>query len=53
MLLARLYESTPLVCPNYKADMRIVAFITDGDSVRHILERELRLLRWPVRASHP
>ena len=53
MLLARLYESTPLVCPNYKADVRIVAFITDCDSVRHILERELRLLRWPVRASHP
>jgi hypothetical protein len=38
MLLARLYESTPLVCPICKADMRIVAFITDGDSVHHILE---------------
>ncbi len=38
MLLARLYESTPLVCPICKADMRIVAFVTDGDSVRHILE---------------
>lgn len=38
MLLARLYESTPLVCPNCKADMRIIAFITEGDSVRHILE---------------
>jgi hypothetical protein len=38
MLLARLYESTPLLCPNCKADRRIVAFITDGDSVRPILE---------------
>ncbi len=38
MLLARLYESTPLVCPICQADMRIVAFITDGDSVHHILE---------------
>jgi hypothetical protein len=38
MLLYRLYESAPLVCPICKADMRIVAFITDGDSVHHILE---------------
>jgi hypothetical protein len=38
MLLARLYESTPLVCPICQADMRVVAFVTDGDSVRHILE---------------
>ena len=38
MLLARLYESMPLVCPICKADMRVVAFVTDGDSVNHILE---------------
>ncbi len=38
MLLARLYESTPLVCPNCKADMRIIAFITEGESVHRILE---------------
>ena len=38
MLLARLYESTPLVCPICNADMRIVAFVTDSDSVRQILE---------------
>ncbi len=38
MLLGRLYESTPLVCPICKADMRIIAFVTDGDSVHHILE---------------
>lgn len=38
MLPARLYESMPLVCPICKADMRIVAFVTDGGSVHHILE---------------
>ncbi|MCP4374387.1 MAG: hypothetical protein GY797_40740 [Deltaproteobacteria bacterium] len=37
MLLARLYESTPWVCPICKADMRIVACITQGNSARHIL----------------
>jgi hypothetical protein len=38
MLLARLYEATPLVCPICQADMRSVAFVTDGDSLHHILE---------------
>ncbi len=38
MLLARLYESTPLVCPPCKADMQIIAFITDGGSVSRILK---------------
>jgi len=38
MLLARLYEATPLLCPICQTDMRIVAFVTDGDSVHHILE---------------
>ena len=37
MLLARLFESLPLVCPNCGADMRIVAFITETDPVRRIL----------------
>jgi hypothetical protein len=30
MLLARLFESPPLRCPNCGADMRIVAFITEA-----------------------
>ena len=30
MLLARLFESLPLVRPNCGADMRIVAFITEA-----------------------
>jgi hypothetical protein len=29
MLLARLFESLPLVCPNGGADLRIIAFITE------------------------
>ena len=38
MLLARIFEATPLVCPVCSADMRIIAFVTDGVSVRGILE---------------
>jgi hypothetical protein len=37
MLLARLFESLPLVCPNCGADMRIIAFITDAAPVEQIL----------------
>ena len=38
MLLARLYESMPLQCPFCSADMRIIACITDGTTVRRILK---------------
>jgi len=34
MLLARIYETLPLVCPNCHAPMRIIAFITDAGAVR-------------------
>jgi hypothetical protein len=37
MLLVRLYEAMPLVCPICFANMRIIAFITDGPTVRHLL----------------
>ena len=37
MLLARIYETLPLVCPNCHAPMRIIAFITEGSSVRKTL----------------
>ncbi|AUB85154.1 transposase [Candidatus Thiodictyon syntrophicum] len=37
MLLARLFASLPLVCPNCGADMRIIAFITEATPVRRIL----------------
>ena len=38
MLLARIYETLPLVCPMCQSPMRIIAFITEGSSVRKILE---------------
>jgi hypothetical protein len=37
MLLARLFESLPLVCPNCGADMRLIAFITEAAPVERIL----------------
>ncbi len=37
MLLARLFEARPLVCPNCGANMRIIAFITDAAPVEQIL----------------
>ena len=39
MLLARIYEVFPLVCPICGAEMRIIAFITDAPTVRDILVR--------------
>ena len=38
MLPARIYESAPLACRHCGAEMRIIAFVTDGVSVRRILE---------------
>ncbi|MDP2759263.1 MAG: hypothetical protein Q8O64_02490 [Sideroxyarcus sp.] len=38
MLLARIYETLPLVCPICQAQMWIIAFITEGSSVREILD---------------
>jgi hypothetical protein len=37
MLLARIYESAPLACPQCGADMQIIAFVTESVSVRRIL----------------
>jgi len=37
MLLARLFESLPLVYPNCGADMRIIAFVTEVAPVQRIL----------------
>jgi hypothetical protein len=37
MLLARIYEVFPLGCPRRGAAMRIIAFVTDGPTVRDIL----------------
>jgi len=38
MLLARIYESLPLVCPRCGSAMRVIAFITNASDVKRILE---------------
>ena len=38
MLIARIFEVFPLVCPLCAGQMRIIAFIADGAKVRKILE---------------
>jgi hypothetical protein len=37
MLLARIYEINPLVCPRCGGEMRIIAFVTEQDPIRRIL----------------
>ena len=37
LLLARIYEVFPLVCPRCGGEMRIIAFITNAAAVREIL----------------
>ena len=37
VLLARIHEVFPLVCPHCGGEMRIIAFITDAAAVREIL----------------
>jgi hypothetical protein len=37
LLLARIHEVFPLVCPHCGGEMRIIAFITDAGAVRDIL----------------
>ena len=37
LLLTRIYEVFPLVCPRCGGEMRIIAFITDAGAVREIL----------------
>ncbi len=36
-LLARIYEVFPLVCPNCKGELRLIAFITERSSIERIL----------------
>jgi len=38
VLIARIYEVFPLVCPMCGGQMRLIAFITDGAQIRKILE---------------
>jgi Putative transposase len=36
-LLARIYNITPLICPNCHADMQTIAFITEASTIQKIL----------------
>ena len=38
MLLARIYEALPLICPICHSQMRIIAFINDAGTVTTILD---------------
>ena len=38
VLIARIYEVFPLVCPRCGGNMRLIAFITEGVQIRRILE---------------
>ena len=38
MLIARIYEVFPLLCPQCGGQMRIIAFITDGAAIHEILD---------------
>ena len=38
MLIARIYEVFPLLCPMCGGQMRLIAFITEGTQIRKILE---------------
>jgi hypothetical protein len=37
LLLARLFESLPLVFPSCGADMRIIAFVTEAADLKRVL----------------
>ena len=37
LLIARIYEVFPLLCPHCGGQMRLIAFITSGEEVRKIL----------------
>ena len=37
LLLARIYEVFPLLCPKCGGEMKIIAFINEGDAIRKIL----------------
>ena len=38
VLIARIYEVFPLLCPMCGGQMRLIAFITEGTQIRKILE---------------
>ena len=53
LLLARIYEVFPLVCPLCGAEMRIIAFVTDPPTVRDILAPPRRTHRATAHRAGP
>jgi hypothetical protein len=51
MLLARIYEVFPLICPYCGSELRILAFVTDSSSISTILS-QLGLPAQPPRIAH-
>lgn len=37
MLIARIYEALPLVCPQFGGELTIVAFLIEADPIQRIL----------------
>lgn len=37
MLIARIYEVLPLICPKGGGEMKIIAFVSEGAAIREIL----------------
>ncbi len=37
MLIARIYEVFPLVCPQCGGELRLIAFLTEADPIQRIL----------------
>ena len=52
-LLARIYEALPLRCPDRGADMRVLAFITDPFTLRHIPRHPRHLTPAASRRARP
>ena len=40
MLIVRIYEVFPLVCPQCGSELKIVAFLTEADPIQRILTQE-------------
>ncbi|MCG8479254.1 MAG: transposase [Spirochaetales bacterium] len=47
LLLAKVYEVDPLVCPKYDAEMKVIAIIEDPDELKRILRHLVKIGRPP------
>ena len=51
MLLARIYEVFPLICPSCNQPMRIISFITETDVIEKILTSIGEPIQLPILAE--